>query len=635
MVANSLESTTQLPGTSDLARPRHRAAGLETVESNQEPGGEPPLEREGLYQVIADNIQDGLTIVEHDRVVYVNDRVCEILGQPREKLLELSGLAIAAPEERPPLKKVLQKIKQGVTPSEQIEFWIVCQDGTRRCVQNRYSIIREGAQVSGYLIVTTDITERKQAERTLNERVKELACLYAIHRDVQEQRTTDELCHRLIGHISSAMQFPDIAVPVIELHGLRFSHAQYAERLTYGLHAPIKVGGQVCGRISVYYLEPRPFLDPEEQDFINVVAEALGLRLERQLAEEALRKSEKQLRAQYRNIPILTCTWQKTWDDLVLVDCNDSMLAFSQCELFDLVGTQACEMYRDTPEILDVLHQCFQDKTSVEREISRQEGSNNQYLAVKCAYVPPDMVSIYIEDITERKRMAHYMLQAERLSAMGYMATTLAHEIQNPLQAIQNHLELILDFDLTPEAREEYLRFCCQEIEHLTRITDSVLDFARSSKSVLHQTFVTDVIQRVLSLMRKQLEHAHVCVTTDIPPDLPPVLVVPDQIVQVLMNLLINAIEAMPDGGHVAIVARAIRDGLTLTLTNDGPSIPPDQLAHIFDPFYTTKPRGTGLGLFVSHNIIQQHGGTISVENLPDGGGVAFSITLFTAPEAR
>jgi signal transduction histidine kinase len=107
----------------------------------------------------------------------------------------------------------------------------------------------------------------------------------------------------------------------------------------------------------------------------------------------------------------------------------------------------------------------------------------------------------------------------------------------------------------------------------------------------------------------------------------------PDQIIQVLLNLLINAIEAIPEGGCIHIAARVDKDRvekdmMVLTLTNDGPPIPPEHIEHIFTPFFTSKPGGTGLGLFTSYNIVEQHGGMISVENLEDDKGVAFGIAL-------
>jgi signal transduction histidine kinase len=120
-------------------------------------------------------------------------------------------------------------------------------------------------------------------------------------------------------------------------------------------------------------------------------------------------------------------------------------------------------------------------------------------------------------------------------------------------------------------------------------------------------------------------------VTTDFPPGLPAVYVAPNQIVQVLLNLVINAIEAMPGGGHVHVAARVDGDVLVLSLTNDGPPIPPEYVGYVFDAFFTTKPGGTGLGLAISDSIVRNHGGTIRVENLSGDQGVTFKVTLPTS----
>jgi PAS domain S-box-containing protein len=234
-------------------------------------------------------------------------------------------------------------------------------------------------------------------------------------------------------------------------------------------------------------------------------------------------------------------------------------------------------------------------------------------------------------DITDHKRMEQYMLRTERLAAMGHVAAALAHEIKNPLQAIGSHLELVLDFDLEPDQREEYLRFCRQEIENLTQITERVLSFVRPAGDAFSTVHLTPLIQRALALVSHPLQLAHIHVTTDLPPDLPPIQVSPDRVVQVLLNLMINSAEAMPDGGHIHIAAqidRADENMVQIRLINDGPPIPPDHIEHIFDPFFTTKPDGTGLGLFISYGIIEQHNGTISVKNRRDNQGVVFTLTL-------
>jgi len=244
-------------------------------------------------------------------------------------------------------------------------------------------------------------------------------------------------------------------------------------------------------------------------------------------------------------------------------------------------------------------------------------------------------LAIFARDVTGRKRAEQQAVRAERLAAMGWLAAALAHEINNPLQAIRTNLELVLDFDLEPDEDEEYLHVVSQEIERLTEITRRVLDFARPADDTRYPVPIAHLIQETLRLIGKQLQLAHIQVTTDCPANLPLVFVAPNQIIQVLLNLGINATETMSDGGHLHIAARADENMAELTLTNDGPPLPAEHMERIFDPFFTTKPKGTGLGLSISHSIIHRHGGTMNVENLKGDQGVTFTITLPIARLAR
>jgi PAS domain S-box-containing protein len=238
-------------------------------------------------------------------------------------------------------------------------------------------------------------------------------------------------------------------------------------------------------------------------------------------------------------------------------------------------------------------------------------------------------------NITERKRAEQQALRAERMAAMGRLATALAHEINNPLQAMRSNLELALDFDLEQEEQRNYLDVVRQEIERLAKITRRVLDFAQPSEDTRYPVPISHLIQKMLELVGKQLELARIEATIDLPVDLPTIFAAPDQIIQVLLNLSVNAIEAMPDGGNLHIAACVDGDVVVLTLTNDGPPLPAEHIERIFDPFFTTKPAGTGLGLSVSHSIIHRHGGTIRVENLEGDQGVAFTVTLPVARSAK
>ena len=129
--------------------------------------------------------------------------------------------------------------------------------------------------------------ERQRREQVLRERMKELACLYAVSRDMQKDPSLDELCRRAVGHLVSAMRFPELAVAVIELNDRRFTSGNHAEGLSHGFQAEIRVEGEVLGHLRVYYAQERPFLIPEEQNLLNGVAETFSTWLERQRAEEA------------------------------------------------------------------------------------------------------------------------------------------------------------------------------------------------------------------------------------------------------------------------------------------------------------------------------------------------------------
>ena len=239
------------------------------------------------------------------------------------------------------------------------------------------------------------------------------------------------------------------------------------------------------------------------------------------------------------------------------------------------------------------------------------------------------------QDITESKRREQYLLRTERLAAMGWLTAALAHEINNPLQTIRSNVEFMRHFALETGEREECLDIIYRELERLIEITRSVLDYSRFASDERYPVPIARLMQQALVLAGRQLEHAHVEVTTDLPVDLHPVLVTPAQIVQVLLNLIINATEAMPHGGHLHVAARVDGEVMVLALTNDGPPIPPEHIEHIFEPFFTTKPDGHGLGLFISHNIVQRHGGTISVDNLSGDRGVALTVTLPVARPAE
>ena len=223
---------------------------------------------------------------------------------------------------------------------------------------------------------------------------------------------------------------------------------------------------------------------------------------------------------------------------------------------------------------------------------------------------------------TELERSQAKLVQAEKMAAIGRLAASLAHEINNPLQGIHNSLHLSLHKGLGQERRDEYVGMARNEVERLIEIVQRMLDFYRPSRGGRQSADLNQVVRNVLALARKRIQHGKIEVHTELTDDLPTVPLIADQISQVLLNLVINGIEAMPSGGDLWVKTEVgdERDEIRLTVRDTGMGIPAEDLEHLFEPFYTTKSDGTGLGLAISYGIVERHGGAIEVSSRPREG---------------
>ena len=242
-----------------------------------------------------------------------------------------------------------------------------------------------------------------------------------------------------------------------------------------------------------------------------------------------------------------------------------------------------------------------------------------------------DNARLYEIEREQRKLMEQsrlQLIQSEKLAATGRLAASLAHEINNPLQAVYNSLQLMLSFPLEPDERQEYLQIASEEVKRLIGLVTRMLDFARRPRQKMELTDLNDVIEKVLTLTHKYMQHHHITLQRDLAPDLPAVLGNGDELGQVFLNILLNGVDAMPDGGTLYISSQHTADGqVTVAITDTGRGIPPDHLRQVFEPFFSTKEHGTGLGLSISYNIIKQHGGEITVQST-EGEGTTFTIWL-------
>ncbi|MGC9400658.1 MAG: ATP-binding protein [Anaerolineae bacterium] len=238
---------------------------------------------------------------------------------------------------------------------------------------------------------------------------------------------------------------------------------------------------------------------------------------------------------------------------------------------------------------------------------------------------------LYEAEREQRKtleRSSVQLINNQRLAATGQLAASLAHEINNPLQAIHNSLEIMLSFSLTPEEQQHYLQMAEEEIERLTKMVSRILDFSCRPQQEMQPLDINHVVQKVLNLARKFLEHRHIVLQTSLAPEILTVQGNATSLGQVILNLLINAVEAMPEGGTLEVTSsRDQNDHVLIEVSDTGRGISPETLEHIFEPFFSTKKGGIGLGLSISLGIVHRHNGDIIVESTP-GEGTTFTLYL-------
>jgi nitrogen-specific signal transduction histidine kinase len=242
-----------------------------------------------------------------------------------------------------------------------------------------------------------------------------------------------------------------------------------------------------------------------------------------------------------------------------------------------------------------------------------------------------------IQDVTAERRARKLLEQTERLVTIGQMAAGVAHEINNPLNAIVGMAELLCE-DLEDEGAKRMAEHIREQALRIGRITKNLLTFARPRPQEFAPVDINDVVREVVEMKSYQLRSNNIAVALNLTEPLPKVLGDKLQLQQVLLNLINNAEDAMSEqgGGTLGITTEQTEGFVRLLVEDTGKGIPPELLPHIFDPFFTTKPvgKGTGLGLAIVYGIVKGHGGKIWAENKPEGGA-KFVVELPVALQAE
>ncbi len=504
------------------------------------------------------------------------------------------------------------------------------------------------------------IIERKWAQDALKEysdRLEEM-----VHERTAELRETNELleeifstAHLLIAYMDSDFNFIRVNPAYAAADGREaefFVGKNHFDLYPHEQNESIFRHAVETGEPHTAYAKPFEYayhpergvtywdwtLHPVKDTAGKVEALILGLVdvTERLKAEETLRESEENFRALAENA-----------SDGIVIATSAGELAYANKRAAEISGYSVAGLLE--MNLNDLLHPDELQKVMerLQKGLAGEPVSSQYETAVikkSGETVPVEVTAaqtvwhsqpadiVVVRDITERKQTQVALIQAEKLAITGKLAASLAHEINNPLQTVIGCLGLAEETLAVGGDLSRYLEIGREELQRTARIVAQLRDLQRPWEPEEREpTDVGTLLERVLTLSRKQCQERRVEVVWRSAEDLPPLMLVPNRMQQVFLNLILNALDAMPDGGRLQVSATCSSqpDGVRVSFTDSGLGIAPDLLPQIFEPFYSTKADGLGLGLFISQNIVEEHRGCIEVESRL-GEGTTFAVWLPT-----
>jgi two-component system NtrC family sensor kinase len=444
----------------------------------------------------------------------------------------------------------------------------------------------------------------------------------------------------------------EVTPPAANLRGELFE-----DQITSALCVPVLAGQRVLGVLNAAKVHDSPPFSEADQELLMLLAAQAAIAIENARLYTSVAQSEARYRAllQHANDSVLLLDQAGT----TILDANLAMENLSGYGRDELLTLDPRQLLPTLGELIEAAGRngrgngAGHEVHEIETEL-RTRADIVAHVAVSVSKVPyagQQLLLVIARDVSERQRIAKQLMQAEKLAALGRLSASLAHEINNPLQAIHNSVHLMLSRPLPEEKRQTYLEMTQEEIVRLISIVQRTLDFYRPNRDGMRPVDVNEIIDVVLTLTEAQLHERRVQVVREGegPPRLPRVFAISNHLKQVCFNLIFNAVEAMPDGGELRVRTYLAEPGaddvgfvgvsggagggdlggpaVVIELGDSGTGIPAEDLPKIFEPFYTTRTKGTGLGLAVSYSIIEQHHGDLSVRSTL-GQGTTFRIRL-------
>ncbi len=342
---------------------------------------------------------------------------------------------------------------------------------------------------------------------------------------------------------------------------------------------------------------------------------------------------------------VYTSKLLETMDNAVIsVDNKGNIKTFNR-KSEEIFGKKKEEVLnKDCQEVLNLkingeclLKECLLEKKNISQEIILEEkGLKKKILDLNTSFLTDESGEItgivaVIRDITEIKNLNEEMARHKRLVALGKLSAGIAHEIRNPLSSIRGLAQFVYNSFSKTDERKEDLNTIIQEVDRLNKLVVQVLDFAKLKKPNLTRFSLNDLIRKIAELFKLEIKDKQIKFNLELSPDISQIQADEDQVRQILMNVIINAIQAIPKKGEIKIKTEKAplkgEPAIKLIIEDSGIGITEKDFNQIFDPFFSTKEKGSGLGLSIVYKLVEAHQGEIKVES-KEGEGTKFIILL-------
>jgi PAS domain S-box-containing protein len=635
---------------SELVEMRQWIAELEAADAELGWAKEALRESEEQYRTLFDRVPVGLyRTTPEGQILDVNPTLVEMLGYPdRETMLTLNTAdGYVNPEERARWQVLMER--EGVVRDFEVQWRRY--DGTIIWVKDTARAVHDAdGRVLYYEGAMEDVTERKRAEEALRESKRQLenrerfvtsildsipTSLVVIDRGlrvVSVNRNFLEKARReaqaTLGHKTEEV-FPQVL--------LQYTRLDQKVREVFHTAQPVE-GGKLAYRgpglpTRIYYYRLIPLRAEEAVENVMLLMDDIT---EREKLGEEVRRAERHLAS----------VVDSAYDLVVSMDADGKILTWNRAaERTSGLGPEEVKgqylpnlcVEEDQQEMGSWLAQLAKGqftKKSVEINLKTKEGGGVSISWTGSRMLDDERRIVGLvavgRDLTERKRLEAQLIKSAKLTSLGVMAGGIAHEIRNPLAVSSAAAQLLLERPDDEKFREEAAERIHSGIQRASYIIENLLKFARPPEERMVPMGISEALEETLSLLTNQLRVQRVELRKDFASELPQVIGNKSLLQQVFSNMILNACNAMPDGGSLTIITRVNSDNqVEIQFADTGCGIPKESLSAIFDPFFTTMPvgKGVGLGLSISYSIVQQHQGTIEVGSQV-GQGSTFTVRL-------